>query len=356
MTVKRERASVGSCPDRGPGDNRSGEHGHPIARRLRTQAAPGTTPPKISQAQKFELARIVRASTTIPPRHKVLFLALIDRYGEGGACFPSVQTIANESGVCHRSAVYFLQDLELNGLLFVERHGGGRGKANDHHFPHPDHLRGKTFSPFKLVPRNKKKGATIDAPFREAERVQGSTEKGATMRDKGCNVGCTPTTIQNQGNHHKGAGAPSRGADAPFDDDERKAFKGTGSKRRTSIDLLSEKIDREIAERLVPYLEAKGKRLDTSTARTLAHNLADWPDPNLAAEFLIAMGWTWFKTQAQAEHNVAVMLERYRGWRMNKVGWGGKSERDKALADKATKSWMKAIAEMDDEDERGPAR
>lgn len=73
-------------------------------------------------------AREVCKRLAAPSRHRlVLFTIAAYHHDKTGACFPSYQTLAEETGFSRRKIIDLVADIEANGLLFRQKR-----RANGH--------------------------------------------------------------------------------------------------------------------------------------------------------------------------------------------------------------------------------
>jgi len=63
---------------------------------------------------------------TIKPLPKFLLVTLVKYAGDGTTCFPSLGTLARETGMCRQSVIDNRATLIAKGLLSMSRNGGGR--------------------------------------------------------------------------------------------------------------------------------------------------------------------------------------------------------------------------------------
>jgi len=81
--------------------------------------------------------------------------------------------------------------------------------------------------------------------------------------------------------------------------------KGTlkGSQKGTPVEELSAVLDETRARGVVEHRQRIGKALTPYAASLLAKKLAEWPDPNEAADAMIANGWQGFKPEWMENRN-----------------------------------------------------
>lgn len=68
-----------------------------------------------------------------PPGERLVLLVIAKHHNDKtGACFPSYDTIAEQTGFKRRKVIYSVADLEANGLIFTQdrRVGGHQGSNN----------------------------------------------------------------------------------------------------------------------------------------------------------------------------------------------------------------------------------
>ena len=117
----------------------------------------------------------------------LLALALADHASDDGSkVYPSIKALAEKTRQSERTVQYQLRRMEAMGWLILVSPGhGGRSMTSEYRIS-SDWIKGAEIAPFQNDPKNPQKDADF-APFTDAERVQSTTEKGATDDTKGCN-------------------------------------------------------------------------------------------------------------------------------------------------------------------------
>jgi len=67
----------------------------------------------------------------LPHLDKMVLLNLSDRANENFECWPSMQTIANDCGICRKSVFNSLVKLEQNNFISIERRITNYGKSSN---------------------------------------------------------------------------------------------------------------------------------------------------------------------------------------------------------------------------------
>lgn len=67
----------------------------------------------------------------LPHLDKMVLLNLSDRANDDFECWPSMQTIADDCGMCRKSVCNSIVKLEERGLIFVERRMTPHGKSSN---------------------------------------------------------------------------------------------------------------------------------------------------------------------------------------------------------------------------------
>jgi predicted transcriptional regulator len=68
---------------------------------------------------------------SLKPLDKMVLLNLADRANENFECWPSMQTIADDCGLCRKSVFNSIVKLEQNKMIFVERRTTSHGKSSN---------------------------------------------------------------------------------------------------------------------------------------------------------------------------------------------------------------------------------
>jgi hypothetical protein len=93
---------------------------------------------KFAAKERFDWGRAVRANPNLPPAAKVIASVLVDFANRTTAeCFPSIETIADASGLKRRATLDNLAILKKAGWLVSEGRGG-RWRTNFYYFRDPD--------------------------------------------------------------------------------------------------------------------------------------------------------------------------------------------------------------------------
>ena len=67
----------------------------------------------------------------LKPLDKIVLLSLADRANESYECWPSMQTLADDCGMCRKSVFNSIVKLEEKQLIFVERRMSSHGKSSN---------------------------------------------------------------------------------------------------------------------------------------------------------------------------------------------------------------------------------
>ena len=131
-----------------------------------------------------------RKTRVLMPASKLIACLLLDHFNIGtGACFPSVDTLAKESGYRRRTVFRAIDDLDKRGWIRHER-GGGRGNSNRYL---PCFERVTEMSPFpeKTVTTSSQKGdilvpETVTNVSPETEKETGKETSVARVASPPC--------------------------------------------------------------------------------------------------------------------------------------------------------------------------
>lgn len=66
----------------------------------------------------------------LPHAEKIVLLALADHAGERNDCYPSMQTLADECGMCRRNVIRMVEKLSEKKLIFVKKRVTNHGKSS----------------------------------------------------------------------------------------------------------------------------------------------------------------------------------------------------------------------------------
>lgn len=165
------------------------------------------------QTAPFRWRRAICASELAPTSRLVAHVLAVHMNAARASCFPGMATIARESGLCRRSVVRAVQDLEARGYIAVVERGGtkrsGKARSNSYEarFPTGDtvapvtqmhrcpddtnpvtqsHPPGDTESPevvMELSIEQQRSQATEPEPNTQGPNPEGARKARAMMRD-----------------------------------------------------------------------------------------------------------------------------------------------------------------------------
>jgi hypothetical protein len=144
----------------------------------------------LTQAEKFELGRKVRANGDIREGDRLLFDAALDHYScKTGRCDPSATTLGNAVARNERTARRRLERLEAHGVLRLFKR---KGRSTLIELPHPSLV---------ATPDNYVSGPVIHNPgqMEQAPRTNGTTTPDTMLSDE-------PETSEREEKRHSGKG------------------------------------------------------------------------------------------------------------------------------------------------------
>ena len=127
-------------------------------------------------------ARDIAARIDVPPAERLLLLVIATyHHDKTGECFPSYDTLAENTGWKRRAVILMTGRLEANGLLFRQqrRVGGHQGSNNFVLFGRPAGNKWQASRVHKKAPCESARGCTLprvhgDAPDREVITTKGA--------------------------------------------------------------------------------------------------------------------------------------------------------------------------------------
>lgn len=179
-----------------------------------------------------------------PSGRKFVAMALADYADEAWSCFPSVDQIAQYTGQGEKTVRDHLDALEADGIITRKRHRREDGTLGRYRF---------------VIHRRK-------LPVANFARGEKQPEPPADFAAH---------------NPHK----------------EPSIISNTGAREKTPRDELCEVLDAEHSEAVIEHRKRIRKPLTAYAAKLLARQLAQWRDPNEAADAMIANGWQGFKPE-----------------------------------------------------------
>jgi hypothetical protein len=142
----------------------------------------------------------------LPPIQQHVLLALARHADDDGRrCFPSVATLARETGRSRRTVQQILRELASAGVLAIAHPGGGRGVATEYAI----RLGQVAPKPAGAGEGRSAKGARA-APFLDHERAQSQQERAQNQHEKGATP--APHSVKGTGQEtvNRGRGARAR--------------------------------------------------------------------------------------------------------------------------------------------------
>lgn len=199
---------------------------------------------------------ILKADLAPTTRHVLLTISChMNDVGEG--CYPTVATLAEETGLSDRAVFKHIKIATDEGWLEVTKHGfAGQKWANNEYaarFPDPE----KGHAPRSGV----------------AKEVLNLTTEGPEPNDK---------KVLNEVQTNISLNIPSS---------------SNSKKSAKPIDFLAPVVGQELGQDVIAHRKLIKKPMTARAAKMLASQFAKCPDPILAAETMIARGWIGFEPQ-----------------------------------------------------------
>ena len=179
-----------------------------------------------------------------PSGRKFVAMALADYADEAWSCFPSVEQLAEYTGQGEKTVRDHLDALESDGIITRKRHRREDGTLGRYRF---------------IIHRRK-------LPVANFARGEKPPEP--------------PADFATHNPHIEPSISVSKGA-----------------REKTPREELGEVLNAEHADAVLDHRQRIRKPLTAYAAKLLARQLAEWPNPNEAADAMIANGWQGFKPE-----------------------------------------------------------